>query len=73
MPEMLQTPQSLLVVTNLQSRAFMPSEACQPEFAQWAHEFGAHLYLVLGGPLTEIIALDEATATVAFVALDAHV
>lgn len=51
----------------------MPSETCHPEFAQWAHKFGARLYLVLGGPLTEIIALDEATATVAFVALDAYV
>lgn len=57
MSEEPQPPQSLLAVTNWQSRALLPSEVCQPDFVEWAHDHGAHLYLVLVGPRTEIVAL----------------
>lgn len=59
MSEEPQTAQSLLAVTNRQSRALLPSEAYRPEFVRWAHDYGAHLYLVLVGPRTEIVALDK--------------
>lgn len=52
-------PQSLLAVTNWQSRALEPWEAEEPEFKRWAHENDIHLYLVLVGPRTEILGLDK--------------
>lgn len=54
-----QVPQSLLAVTNWESRALLPSEVYQSEFVEWAHDYGAHLYLVLVGPRTEIVSLDK--------------
>lgn len=62
MPEAKHDPKSLLAVTNLESRALMPSEANQPEFIKWAHDHGAHLYLVLVGPRTEIVGLEKDVA-----------
>lgn len=59
MSEEPQTAQSLLAVTNWQSRVLLPSEVYQPEFVQWAHNHGAHLYLVLVGPRTEIEAIEK--------------
>lgn len=47
-------PQSLLAVTNWQSRALLPSEIYKADFIQWAHEHDAYLYLVLIGPKSEI-------------------
>lgn len=53
------SPQSLLAVTNWQSRALTPSEVYRREFIEWAHEHGAFLYLVLIGPKTEINGLER--------------
>lgn len=52
-------PQSLLAVTNLHSRALLPSEVYSPEFIEWSHEYGAYLYLVLVGPKAEVVDLQE--------------
>ena len=47
-------PQSLLALTNWQSRAIVPSEVYDRDFKVWAHSHGAHIYMVLVGPKIEI-------------------
>lgn len=50
-------PQSLLALTNWNSRALQPIDVWKPEFVRWAHDHGAYLYMVLVGPKTEIVEL----------------
>jgi hypothetical protein len=52
--------QSLLAVTNWQSRALLPFEIYEPEFTEWAHKSGAYLYMILVGPRSEIVSLSRA-------------